>query len=311
MAWTKTYRGAEPIRLNKWLAQEGVCSRREAEALIARGQVQVGSTTVAEPGHKISPGEAVSLNDTATKSLGAQITAVLHKPVGYVSAQPEGAQVPAARLVTKSNLIGEASSIPGARASLAPLGRLDQDSRGLLLLSEDGVLAKAVIGPDSVLEKEYLVRVRGDVTESRIRKLRHGLELDGRKLKPAKVTAIKGGVLRFILQEGRKRQIRRMCQLVELDVLDLLRVRIGRVRLDNVPEGKWRVLTEVERASLISDAAPLGKPRPGSPAKQARTASSSAGPPRGSGGSGSGKQKARGNRPDERPSRAQSHRPKR
>ena len=261
MTWSKTYSGAEPVRLNKLLAREGVCSRREAEALIARGQVRIDGEKVAEPGQKISAGQTVSLNEAATADLGAQVTAVLHKPVGYVSAQPEGAQIPAARLVKRANLIGKASSIPAGDASLAPLGRLDQDSRGLLLLSEDGVLAKAVIGPESRLDKEYLVRVRGDITEAKLKKLRHGLELDGRKLRPAKVTAMKGGILRFILIEGRKRQIRRMCQLVDLHVLDLLRIRIGPLSIGSLPEGKWRALTPDERKRLISAARPPERPK--------------------------------------------------
>ncbi len=262
MSWTKTYNGAESIRLNKWLAQEGVCSRREAEGLIARGQIQIDGKQIAEPGQKISKGETVALNESATADLGAQVTAVLHKPVGYVSAQPEGSQVPAARLVTKANLLGKTPSMPTATTSLAPLGRLDQDSRGLLLLSEDGVLAKAVIGPDSRLDKEYLVRVRGEITQAKLKKLRHGLELDGRKLRPAKITPLKGGVLRFNLVEGRKRQIRRMCQLVDLHVLDLLRTRIGPLSIGSLPEGKWRALTDAERKALIAGARPVEKPKP-------------------------------------------------
>ena len=256
MSWSKTYQGDGPVRLNKWLAQEGVCSRREAEALIARGQVHVGNEKVAEPGHKINPGETIQLNERATEALGEQITAVVHKPVGYVSAQPEGKQVPAARLLKKAALVGKASKLPSGATSLAPLGRLDQDSRGLLLLSEDGVLAKAIIGPHSLLEKEYLVRVRGELTELKMKKLRHGLELDGRMLRPAKVTRVQGQLLRFVLVEGRKRQIRRMCQLVELDVVDLLRVRIGSLHIGDLPEGKWRTLSDKERTALIKAAQP-------------------------------------------------------
>jgi 23S rRNA pseudouridine2604 synthase len=135
--------------------------------------------------------------------------------------------------------------------SLAPLGRLDQDSRGLLLLSEDGVLAKAVIGPDSKLDKEYLVRVAGQVTDKKLALLRHGLELDGRKLKQAKVTVVEPQLLRLVLHEGRKRQIRRMCEAVDLGVSDLLRVRIGPLNLGNLPEGQWRLLSPDERDALI------------------------------------------------------------
>mgnify|MGYP002369462632 FL=1 len=144
---------------------------------------------------------------------------------------------------------------PSSRATFAPLGRLDMDSRGLLLLSEDGVLAKAIIGPESQIDKEYVVTVTGKVDRAKIQKLRHGLELDGRQLKPAKVTLDDVQVLRFVLTEGRNRQIRRMCELVELDVVDLIRVRVGSLKLGDLPEGKWRHLTPDERNALVAASA--------------------------------------------------------
>ena len=136
--------------------------------------------------------------------------------------------------------------------SLPPVGRLDMDSRGLLVLSEDGVLAKAVIGPDSEMDKEYIVRVEGRITSQRLALLRHGLALDGRQLRPAKVSFAGDQVLKFVLTEGRNRQIRRMCELVELRVTDLLRTRIGPLELADLPEGRWRVLTAEERAAMIA-----------------------------------------------------------
>lgn len=252
MSETHTFDGEAPMRLNKWMAQLGLCSRREAEALIAQGEVRVNGETVTEPGHKISPGETLTLGRAGAKALDDQLTAVLHKPVGYVSAQPEPGQTPAARLVTKANLVGRAPKLPGGKTLLAPLGRLDMDSRGLLLLSEDGVLAKAVIGPLSAVDKEYLVQVKGQITPQALSKLRHGLSLDGRRLKAARVDQLGPGRLRFVLREGRNRQIRRMCELVGLVVTDLFRTRIGPLELGDLPEGKWRALTAEERAALIS-----------------------------------------------------------
>jgi len=157
---------------------------------------------------------------------------------------PDGRGAPVA------NRIGD-GAVPAKDASLPPIGRLDEDSRGLLLLSSDGVVAKAVIGPESDLDKEYLVEVAGTVTEAKLDRLRHGLELDGRRLKPARVTRIEPQRLRFVLREGRKRQIRRMCDLVGLEVVDLLRIRIGPLELGDLPEGRWRALTPAERAALI------------------------------------------------------------
>lgn len=252
MIWHRKYQG-EPQRINKWLANEGVCSRREAEVLIAEGRVRIDGALVQDPGRKIEAGQQIEVDIAAAATAASY---VLNKPVGYVSAQPEGAQVPAARLLIRANMVGEGVP-PSSRASLAPLGRLDQDSHGLLLLSEDGVLAKAVIGPASLLEKEYLVRVRGAFSAHKLKLLRHGLMLDGRALKPAKVEETGPSLLRFVLTEGRKRQIRRMCALVDLEVLDLKRVRIGPLKLGSLPHGKWRPLADEERTALLKASRPV------------------------------------------------------
>jgi 23S rRNA pseudouridine2604 synthase len=250
MPWTRTYDEAQSQRVNRWLAQHGVCSRREAESLIARGLVSIDGLPVADVGRKIEPGQTLTLADAATGALQGALTVVLHKPVGVVSAQPEPGQVPAVRLLTRETLVGESPVIPDRDTRLAPIGRLDMDSRGLLILSADGVVAKAVIGPQSELEKEYRVAVIGELTQARIARLRHGLELDGRRLKRAEVSVISEGRLRIVLREGRNRQIRRMCELVELKVVDLFRVRVGPVRLGDLPERCWRPLTGEERAAL-------------------------------------------------------------
>jgi len=249
MAWTRRYEEAEPQRVNKWLGQSGVCSRRDAEAFIRKGLVSIDGERVTDTGRKILPGQTLVLADDAGP---APLSVVLHKPMGIVSAQPEAGQTPAVRLLTRAALVGESPQIPDRDTRLAPLGRLDMDSRGLLLLSDDGVLAKAIIGPQSDLEKEYLVRVTGRITPEKVARLCHGLSMDGRQLKPAKVSVAQGQELRFILKEGRNRQIRRMCELVGLHVMDLVRIRIGPLRLGDLPEGRWRLLTEAERGALIA-----------------------------------------------------------
>ena len=251
MAWTKTYSGTEPMRVNKWLATEGVCSRREADALIEKGLVKINGEVLTEAGYKIEDGQTLTLTEKAARRLDNQLSLMFHKPVGIVSGTPEPGEIPAVRLINEDSLSGRAHAIPGRNNRLAPLGRLDKDSHGLLILSEDGVLAKALIGPESKLEKEYHVKVRGDVTEDKLKLLRHGLELDGRQLRPAGVTVIKGNELKFILREGRNRQIRRMCDLVELRVIDLMRTRIGPLSLAGLPEGKWRPISGRERDELL------------------------------------------------------------
>jgi 23S rRNA pseudouridine2604 synthase len=252
MAWTRQYNEPEPQRVNRWLAQSGVCSRREAEALILQGLVSIDGEVVSDAGRKIAPGQTLVLSDTAEALVTSGFTVILHKPRGIVSAQPEPGQTPAIRLLTRQALYGESQTIPDRDSTLAPVGRLDKDSRGLLLLSNDGVVAKAVIGPASSLEKEYRVAVMGELTERKIALLRHGLELDDRKLKPAEVSVISDQRLRIVLTEGRNRQIRRMCELVELKVVDLFRVRVGPLTLGDMPEGRWRPLTPAERADLVS-----------------------------------------------------------
>jgi 23S rRNA pseudouridine2604 synthase len=251
MAFTRLYEESEPQRVNKWLAQSGVCSRREAEGLIAEGLVSIDGETVADPGRKILPGQTLVLADKAERRLDAQVSILLHKPRGIVSAHPEPGQTPAMRLLTRDRLWGPPAAAPGPDSKLAPVGRLDLDSRGLLILSEDGVLAKALIGPASTLDKEYRVFVMGEITEAKLTLLRHGLELDGRKLRPAEVEVIADQRLRFVLREGRNRQIRRMCELVELKVVDLFRVRVGGLTLGDMPEGRWRPLSAQERDALI------------------------------------------------------------
>ena len=251
MAWTRTYDEAEPQRVNRWLAQSGVCSRREAEALITQGLVSIDGETVQDPGRKILTGQTLTLADAAEAELASTLSLIVHKPIGVVSAHPDPGQTQASDLLTRANLWGPSEVIPGPKDSLPPLGRLDMDSRGLLILSGDGVLAKAVIGPESDLEKEYVVRVEGEITEKKLGLLRHGLQLDRRQLRRAKVFHMGDQKIRIMLKEGRNRQIRRMCDLVDLEVVDLLRVRIGPLKLGNLGESKWRLITPAERQALV------------------------------------------------------------
>ncbi len=256
MTWTKTYTGAEPVRVNKWLALEGVCSRREADTLIGAGLVTIDGQTITALGERIAPGQTLGLADRATNSLAGQVSVILNKPVGYVSGTPEPGETPAVRLIAGKTRFDRQTQMPDRELKLAPLGRLDKDSRGLLILSEDGVLAKALIGPESEIDKEYVVAVKGEISEEKLKLLRHGLELDGRKLRPALVDKIDDSTLRFVLREGRNRQIRRMCSLVHLWVTDLKRVRIGPIRLADLPEGRWRALTPGEREALLAVRSP-------------------------------------------------------
>ncbi|ESQ82335.1 pseudouridine synthase [Asticcacaulis benevestitus] len=251
MSLSKTYDGDEPVRVNKWLAQTGVCSRREADALIESGRISIDGVAFTDAGRKIERGQTLTMDQGGAEVLDSRMTVIYHKPIGIVSGQPEPGETPAVRMIKRANVFGPANVYPDQDTKLAPVGRLDKDSRGLLILSGDGVLVKAVIGPESDLEKEYHVRVRGEIFEEKLKWLRHGLELDGRKLRPAKVVQTGEQTLTFILKEGRNRQIRRMCDMCELRVTDLYRPRIGAVKIGNLPEGQWRVMTPEERTALI------------------------------------------------------------
>ncbi len=234
----------EMVRLSKLMAQRGVCSRREADAFIEQGLVSVNGVIVDRLGAKVAPDAEITLAPRAVKKQKEFITILLNKPVGYVSAQPEPGYAPAIKLLTVANQFGKGNNrlMPEHLKGLAVAGRLDIDSQGLLLFTQDGRLAKKIIGEESRVEKEYIVRVRGSLSDDGLRLLRDGLSLDSRALKPAHVEWINRDQLRFVLREGRKRQIRRMCDLVGLKVVGLKRVRIGKIKLGDLPEGKWRFL---------------------------------------------------------------------
>ena len=238
----------ELIRLSKHMAQLNLCSRREADEYIEKGWVLVNGKP-AVLGQKVSATDKIELLPQARKNSQNKITVILHKPVGYVSSQPEKNYLSALSLITADNFYSP-NNEPMPKLpikGLAPAGRLDIDSTGLLLLTQNGVLAKKIIGEESLIKKEYLVRIQGKLDEQGLKLLNFGLSLDGKKLKPAIVTRQNEQQLKFILQEGKKRQIRRMCELVSVKVIGLKRVRIGKVKLADLPLGKWRVLSHNER----------------------------------------------------------------
>ena len=241
---------AEPIRLSKLMSERGLCSRREADAYIERGWVSVDGQRVSVLGTKVDPGCVIELNSRARIQQHQRVTLLLNKPVGYVSGQPEPGYKPAVLLIrAESRWQGcEADQTfdPLHLKGLAPAGRLDIDSTGLLVLTQDGRIAKQLIADHSEIEKEYLVRVTGQLSTEKLALLNHGLSLDGHPLRPAQVGWQNSDQLRFVLREGRKRQIRRMCELVGLKVTGLKRVRIGKVKLGNMPQGQWRYLSAAE-----------------------------------------------------------------
>jgi len=238
-------------RLSKRLSELGLCSRREAEVWIVSGWVKVDGQVIDTLGVRVSPQARIEIDPAAREHQSTQVTILLHKPVGYVSGQAEDGYEPAVVLIRPENRwSGDTSPVrfhAGHLDGLAPAGRLDIDSTGLLVFTQDGRTARQLIGENSAIEKEYLVRVEGNLTDAGMQRLRHGLALDGVTLKPAQVSWQNEHQLRFVLREGRKRQIRRMCELVGLQVTALKRVRSGNIPLAGLPPGKWRYLRPDER----------------------------------------------------------------
>src|SRR5450756_740433 len=241
----------EKIRVSKLMSEQGLCSRREADSYIERGWVRVDGEPVTELGTRVYRTQRITLAQAAQSRQEASVTILLNKPIGYVSGQAEQGYRPAGLLVNaQSHFKGDRSPLrfsPAHLKGLAPAGRLDIDSQGLLVLTQDGRIAKQLIGEDSKVDKEYLVRVQGKLEDSGLALLNQGLKLDGEYLKPAKVTWQNEDQLRFVLHEGKKRQIRRMCELVGLKVSGLKRIRIGKVKLGDLPVGQWRYLGENEQ----------------------------------------------------------------
>lgn len=244
----------EPVRLSKRMSELGLSSRREADEWIAKGWVRVDGKVISELGSKVLPHQKITIERQAQAQQAKRVTVLINKPMGYVSGQAEDGYQPAVVLVRPENRWSE-DKLPiqfsaAQLKSLVPAGRLDIDSVGLLVLTQDGRIAKTLIGEDSAVEKEYLVRVQyskpGRLPDQDLKRLNHGLIMDGKSLKPAKVHWQNDDQLCFVLREGKKRQIRRMCEMVGLKVLGLKRVRIGRVKLGNLPVGQWRYLADTE-----------------------------------------------------------------
>jgi 23S rRNA pseudouridine2604 synthase len=245
----------ELVRLSKRMSELGLSSRREADEWIARGWVRVDGEVISELGSKVLPHQKITVERQAAAEQSKRVTILINKPMGYVSGQAEDGYTPAVALIKPENHWPDDPSTeqfhPTQLRSLVPAGRLDIDSVGLLILTQDGRVAKTLIGEETSIEKEYLVRVEytkeGKLPESDLKKLCFGLWMDGKPLLPAKVRWQNDDQLSFTLKQGRKRQIRRMCDMVGLKVVGLKRVRIGKVKLGDLPVGQWRYLRPEEQ----------------------------------------------------------------
>lgn len=243
-------------RLQNVLSHRGVASRRHAADMIERGDVTVNGTMITEPGFRVNPesdticvrGEALSKETERLRTI------LLNKPRGIISGADNSQGETVCDLLR-----------PHIAERLVPVGRLDKESEGLLLLSNDGELTNVLTHPRYGHTKTYIARVAGHMEERKIELLRSRMEIDGYVIQPVEVEILKVGrdhthKLAFTLSEGRNRQIRKMCSQASFTVLTLTRVRIGPLKICNMQPGEWRELTDAEIAALKKPARPLQRP---------------------------------------------------
>ncbi len=230
----------QTIRLQKFLAKAGVCSRREGERLIAAGRVRVNGSVVREMGTRVDPeADRVEVDGRPIAVKEKPVYILLNKPKGYISSCRHEGEPIVVELVP-------------VRERVFPVGRLDKDSTGLLLLTNDGRIHHRLAHPSFDHEKEYVVETRHEISDAALKQMAGGIEIDGKQTRPAEVRRESKNRFRIILREGRKRQIRRMVDAVENEVKSLHRVRMAGLSIGSLPEGKWRYLKEREVQSLAA-----------------------------------------------------------
>ncbi|TXJ20645.1 rRNA pseudouridine synthase [Brachyspira aalborgi] len=227
------------MRLNKYIAYLNIASRREADKLIKDGKVKVNGEIIINPAIQVGENDKIICDIENYKN--EKIYIKLNKPVGYVVSNNKKEGKPIYKLLDE-NL-----------KKLYPVGRLDKDSKGLILFTNDGVFSRKIIGEESECEKEYYVKLEGNISDSALKKLEFGISLDGKKLKPAIVKRVSKNSFNIILKEGRNRQIRRMCEKVGFEVILLKRLRISNIYLNDLQEGKFEYLTKDEINSILNN----------------------------------------------------------
>ena len=227
------------MRLNKYIAYLNIASRREADKLIKDGKVKVNGEIIINPAIQVGENDKIICDIEDYKN--EKIYIKLNKPVGYVVSNNKKEGKPIYKLLDEK------------LKKLYPVGRLDKDSKGLILFTNDGVFSRKIIGEESECEKEYYVKLEGNISDGALKKLEFGISLDGKKLKPAIVKRVSKNSFNIILKEGRNRQIRRMCEKIGFEVILLKRLRISNIYLNDLQEGKFEYLTKDEINSILSN----------------------------------------------------------
>ena len=227
------------MRLNKYIAYLNIASRREADKLIKDGKVKVNGKIIINPAIQVGENDKIICDIEDYKN--EKIYIKLNKPVGYVVSNNKKEGKPIYKLLDEK------------LKELYPVGRLDKDSKGLILFTNDGVFSRKIIGEESECEKEYYVKLEGNISDGALKKLEFGISLDGKKLKPAIVKRVSKNSFNIILKEGRNRQIRRMCEKIGFEVILLKRLRISNIYLNDLQEGKFEYLTKDEINSILNN----------------------------------------------------------
>ncbi|MCY9590842.1 23S rRNA pseudouridine(2604) synthase RluF [Paenibacillus chitinolyticus] len=225
------------MRINKFISETGICSRRKADELVQAGRVTINGAP-AELGSTAEPGDDVRIDGKPLGTKKKSVYIVLNKPVGITC-------------TTERHISGNIVDFVRHPERIFPIGRLDKDSEGLILMTNDGDIVNKILRAENNHEKEYIVTVNQPITNSFVQGMSTGVRILGTKTKPCKVTRINDHTFRIILTQGLNRQIRRMCQAFGYQVHRLQRVRIMNIKLDGLPKGKWRDLSESEFTRLM------------------------------------------------------------
>lgn len=227
-------------RINKYIASCGICSRRKADELISQGRVEVNGQVVNDMGHKVGVDDIIKVDGKIIQKEEEKIYIALNKPKGYVTTNSDQ--------FNRKNVI----DLIDEDVRVYPTGRLDMYTEGLLLLTNDGDFANAVMHPKNKIEKTYIITTDTVITKEQIEHLKNGVNIGDYITRPAKVKSIAKDKLEIIISEGKNRQVRRMCEAVGINLLNLKRVKIGNIELGNIQTGKYRYLTEDEKKNMIS-----------------------------------------------------------
>jgi 23S rRNA pseudouridine2604 synthase len=227
------------MRLNKYISETGICSRREADARIEAGRVTINGA-VATLGMQVADGDVVCIDGQVVGAPQKHVYLALNKPVGVIC-------------TTERDVAGNIADFVGYRERIFPIGRLDRDSEGLILLTNNGDIVNEILRSENEHEKEYVVTVDRPVTPLFLSGMASGVRILGTVTKPCKVTRVAAAAFRIVLTQGLNRQIRRMCSFFGYKVVRLQRIRIVNLTLDGLKPGQWRELTPAEIRGLLPD----------------------------------------------------------